>query len=330
MTAYRLFGTETSSYSMKVRAFLRYKKADYDWVLRSQETEEEFQRHASLPSIPLLIDPKGKASQDSTNILANLEKGHNEPSARPDDTGAAAIALLLEDYADEWLNKAMFYMRWMQSPDNSAAARRVLEQMLGGKRPAKPREARAMIAEKMVERLSMVGATEANGEFLVASFRRFAELFNAHLEKHLYIFGGRPCVADFAIAAQVQQMLNDPTAGEWLRDRAPFLTAWCEFMEDPRAGAPFLSLEDVSETLLPVLRDEVAITFIPWAEANSKAMTKRKKDVSVTLDGHTYEQGIQRYAVKSWRDVKKTVGSEAKSSKVLKKLLKDAKLNKAF
>ena len=129
-------------------------------------------------------------------MLATLEKAHKEPSAKPDDSGAAAVALLLEDYADEWLNKAMFYMRWMQKPDQSAAARRVLEQMLGGKRPAKPREARAMIAERMTERVSMVGATEENGELLVASFRRFAELFNAHLEKHLYIFGGRPSAAD--------------------------------------------------------------------------------------------------------------------------------------
>ena len=330
MSAYRLFGTETSPYSMKVRSFLRYKNADYDWVLRSQETEEEFSKHASAPSVPLLISPKGKASQDSTNMLASLEKVHKEPSARPDDSGAAMIALLLEDYADEWLNKAMFYMRWMQMPDRSAAARRVLEQMLGGKRPAKPREARAMIAEKMVEKLPSVGATEENGALLIASFHRFAELFNAHLEKHLYIFGGRPSAADFAIAAQLQQMLNDPTAGEWLRDRAPFVTAWCEFMEDPRAGAPFLSLEDVSETLLPILKEEVAVTFIPWAEANSEAMRKRKKDVSLKLDGKAFAQGLQRYSVKSWRDVKKAVGAEAKSNKVLKKLLKDAKLSKVF
>lgn len=330
MSNYRLFGTETSSYSMKVRAFLRYKKADYDWVLRSQETEEEFQKHASVPSVPLLITPKGKASQDSTNMLATLEKAHKEPSAKPDDSGAAAVALLLEDYADEWLNKAMFYMRWMQKPDQSAAARRVLEQMLGGKRPAKPREARAMIAERMTERVSMVGATEENGELLVASFRRFAELFNAHLEKHLYIFGGRPSAADFAIAAQLQQILADPTPGEWLRDRAPFVTAWCEFMEDPRAGAPFLSLEEVSDTLLPILKDEVAVTFVPWAEANSAAMSKRKKEVSAKIDGNAYEQGVQRYAVKSWRDVKKVVGAEMKSNKVLKKLLKDAKLAKIF
>ena len=78
------------------------------------------------------------------------------------------------------------------------------------------------------------------------------------------------------------------------------------------------------------MKDEVAVTFVPWAEANSAAMSKRKKEVSVKIDGNAYEQGVQRYAVKSWRDVKKVVGAEMKSNKVLKKLLKDAKLAKIF
>ena len=85
MTAYRLFGAETSPYSLKVRSFLRYKGADFDWVQRSAATEEEFKRHASLPTVPLLISPGGKTSQDSTNMLATLEKEYTAPSAKPDD-----------------------------------------------------------------------------------------------------------------------------------------------------------------------------------------------------------------------------------------------------
>ena len=42
MTAYRLFGAETSPYSIKVRSFLRYKGVDFEWIGRSKATEEEF------------------------------------------------------------------------------------------------------------------------------------------------------------------------------------------------------------------------------------------------------------------------------------------------
>ena len=55
MTSYRLFGAETSPYSLKVRSFLRYKNADFDWVLRSAATDDEFNKHAILPTVPLLF-----------------------------------------------------------------------------------------------------------------------------------------------------------------------------------------------------------------------------------------------------------------------------------
>lgn len=305
MTAYRLFGAETSPYSLKVRSFLRYKGAEFDWVLRSRATEEEFNRHATLPTVPLLINPNGKASQDSTNMLATLEKSHSEPSANPDDPACRAIALILEDYADEWLNKAMFLNRWSQSPDREGAATRVLEQLFAGKMPARRRDAKASVIKRMTERLAIVGATEDNTPVLSTSFERFATLLNAHLEKHLFIFGGRPSAADFALAGQLQQMMLDPTKGAWLNENAPFIVAWCEFMEAPTPGAPFATLEELSETLLPLFRDEISRTYLPWAAANSEAITRRKKDISLELSDGPYSQQVQRYAAKSFRAVKK-------------------------
>ena len=82
MTAYRLFGAETSPYSLKVRAFLRYKKVDFEWITRSAETEEEFTSLAKLPTVPLLVSVEGEASQDSTSMLAKFEQTH--PQARGD------------------------------------------------------------------------------------------------------------------------------------------------------------------------------------------------------------------------------------------------------
>ena len=307
MTAYRLFGAETSPYSLKVRAFLKYKGAEFDWVLRSAATEEEFSRHAKLPSVPLLISPDGKASQDSTNMLATLDKQHSTPSANPEHPACRALSLLLEDYADEWLNKAMFYHRWHQSPDKDAAATRILEQLLSGKAPARKREAKSSIIERMKARLDIVGATPENGPVITASFQRFARLFNTHLEKHLFIFGGHPSAADFALAGQLQQMLLDPTMNTYLNENMPFIVAWCEFMEGPAPGGPFASLEDVSETLLPLVKDEIAITFLPWAAANSDAITRRKKTVSLDLADGAYTQTTQRYAAKSFRTVKKSM-----------------------
>lgn len=307
MSGYRLFGAETSPYSIKVRSFLRYKNARFEWVPRSRDTEADFKNLASVPTVPLLLSPDGTTNQDSTDIIATLEADHPEPSAVPEDPACAAIALVLEDYADEWLNKCMFHQRWSRSPDKEVAAHRVLHQLYNGKTPPKKDEASKTIVERMEERLPNVGAGTANAAVLNASFQRFAELLDAHLAKNLYLFGGRPSAADFALAGQLHQMLADPTSAEYLMDRAPFVSAWSMFMDAPKAGAPFAPLSELSETLLPIFRDELARGYLPWAAENSEATSKRRKKVSIQLDDGTFEQPTQKYAGKSFKAVKKAI-----------------------
>lgn len=329
MANYRLFGAETSPYSEKVRAALRYKGVEFDWVSRSVRTEADFQALAQVPTVPLLISPEAVASQDSTAMLASLELAHPEPSTVPDDPACAALSLILEDYGDEWLNKAMFNERWGQSPDQEAAAQRLLEQLFAGHPPASRAEEVAKIVDRMAGRLPLVGAGGSNGEILRASFQTFSELLDAHLKNTLYIFGGRPSAADFSLGSQYRQMLSDPTPGEWLRDRTPFVTEWCEMMEWPKANDSFKPLGELRATLLPLFREDVAKTYIAWAVANSENATKRRKKLSVKINGKTFEQDTQKYAAKAFKSVKKAI-EKMKSPEGLDAFLKDAGMAKAL
>lgn len=303
MTAYRLYGAETSPYSLKVRSFLRYKGVDFEWVGRSKATEEEFQAHAKIPTVPLLLSPNRPANQDSTSIITTLEADHAEPSAVPDDEACATLALLLEDYADEWLNKLMFFNRWGHKPDRELAADRTMEQLLGDELPRAKKKTRDQIIKRMRERLPLVGIEKRNEKVLKPSFERFFILLNTHLEKSLFLFGGRPSAADFALAGQVAQLLMDPTPGEWLRARAPFVVAWSEFMDAPKAGGPFKPLAEIEETLAPIFAEEIAVTYMPWARANMDAAGKNDARVSLTLDGMVYEQTVQHYAARAYKSV---------------------------
>jgi len=323
MTDYRLFGAETSPYSLKVRAFLRYKRIAFDWVSRSRANEADFQLNAQqVATVPLLISPSRPVSQDSTAMLAAVEADHPEPSAVPDDAACMLLALILEDYGDEWLNKCMFQQRWGQLPDREAAALRVLTQLYDGKLPRARKAPQKQIAERMAARLPLVGAEMENWETLESSWRRFAGHLNDHLKDHLFLFGGRPSVADFAIAAQFQQMLLDPTPAAWLQDRAPFLVAWCEHMEDPHAGGPFEDLAALGKTLTPLFAEELSLTYLPWASANAASASRNKKRFSVTLGDGIFEQSTQRYAARSFGAVRTAVAT-AKDDEALQAFLKE-------
>ncbi|MEM5515529.1 glutathione S-transferase family protein [Henriciella sp. AS95] len=307
MTAYRLFGAETSPYSAKVRSFLKYKGVDFEWIGRSSATEEEFQSFAKVPTVPLLVSPNRAPNQDSTDILSLVENDISDPSCVPDDPACAVLALILEDYADEWLNKAMFLYRWGAKPDREEAADRTMDQLFSGKLPRAKKKTRDQIVKRMRERLPLVGVEKKNEKSLKTSAERFITLLNAHLENNLFIFGGRPSVADFALAGQLSQMLLDPTPGEYLRKSAPFVTAWCEFMDAPKAGAPFKTLEELEPTLLPLFADEVAQTYLPWADANLDANQSKNDRMSVKIEKKAFEQVTQRYAATSFKSVQKAV-----------------------
>ena len=323
MAGYRLFGADTSPYSFKVRAALRYKGLDFDWVGRCSANEAEFRELARTPTVPLLISPEGKVNQDSTQILSILDKAHPEPAIQPEDSTLALLSLILEDYADEWLNKAMFQQRWGQMPDRDAASIRVLVQLNGGKRPRAYKTPAKQIAERMLARLPLVGAEAQNAGALEASYRRFALRLNDHLKEHLFLLGGRPSAADFALAAQFQQMLTDPTPAAWLNDRAPFVVAWCENMADPKAGGPFAELDALKPTLLALFAEDVARAYLPWANANAASAGRQAKRFSVTLEGGVFEQATQNYAGRSFQKLRDRVRS-AKEAEGLDAFLAEA------
>lgn len=301
---YRLFGSELSPYSVKVRSYLRYKKIPFDWVAKGYGSEDEFQSLARSSALPMLVSPKGGIAHDSSLILSGIEKRVRKPSACPTDKACEALSLLLEDYADEWLNKVMFHYRWSTAKAAKAAAKRQADHVFAGYEVENRAEIEKSIAKSMSGRLKLIGSTKKNGPLLEASFERFLSLLNAHLEHHLFLFGGHPSFADFALAGQLSQLLMEEASGELIREKAPFVTAWCEFMEDPRPGADFEPLGAVQDTLLPLIRDEVAITYVAWASANAESIAKKRKTATFKINELEFKQGTQAHTAASFENVK--------------------------
>lgn len=300
---YRLYGADLSPYSIKVRQILRFKAIDHEWLPRSQARQAEFARFAKLPLIPVLVGADDYSLQDSTPIAETLERRYPEPSITPDDPALAFLSAMLEDYADEWLNKAMFHYRWTYPADQESAARRIVDTMLDGASVPDRSAVEASVRERMTQRLHFVGSSAETLPVIEASYERVLRLLETHLAGRAYIFGARPALADFSLSGQLGQLASDPTPGALLAARAPNISAWLKRMNDAAVEGPFETLEALTPTLAPLLREEVAGAYLPWMAANASAAAAGA-DVVVDLPGGRFTQKPQKYAARAFTEVR--------------------------
>ena len=52
---YRIFGAEMSPYSVKVRAYARYKNLPHRWLNRGGDNAAEYAKYAKIPIVPLVV-----------------------------------------------------------------------------------------------------------------------------------------------------------------------------------------------------------------------------------------------------------------------------------
>jgi glutathione S-transferase len=303
--AYRLFGAETSAYSTKLRSYLRYKGVEHDWRPRNQESEEEFSKLARFPTLPVLVTAGGFAVHDTTPLIEALEADQPEPSATPADPVIGFLACVLEEYGDTWLSKAVFHYRWTRKKDQRAAAQRAMEEYYTKEMPEDRKSLEDAAIVRMLGELKAVGLEGEFGAVVEKSFKRFVKLLDDHLRRHLFLFGGQPSIADFAIAGQLIQLMKDPTPAKIIEKDGEFVAKWCAFMAEPKASGPYESLENLIDTLSPIFASELAAGFLPWAAENLESSLASRERFEVTLGKDVSSLAPLRSAARSFRELRR-------------------------
>jgi glutathione S-transferase len=296
---YRIIGAEMSPYSVKVRSYFRYKAIPHQWLLRNAASQAEYEKHARMPIIPLLVTPEGTGIQDSTPIIDQMERLYPEPSIHPDDGVANFISALIEEFGDEWGNKWMFHYRWAREVDQISSAGRIARM----RAPDASEQEHAAFANKvrarMVDRVWFVGSNSLTAPQIEAGFIQMLGLLDAHLANRPYLFGARPAFGDFGLWGQIYQMWTDPTAGAIIGGGAPHVLDWVHRMLWPKAEGNFEAWPALASTLMPILTEHVGQQFMPWTCANEKALAKKQEEFSVTLGDKTWTQKPQKYHARS-------------------------------
>ena len=304
-TPLTLNGAPGSPYTRKMLSLLRYRRIPYKLLQYGMGSPPDMPK-AKVQLLPTFYLPNEKGEiepvVDSTPIIRRLERDFQGRSVLPPHPVTAFIDYLLEDYADEWLTKAMFHYRWHYAADADKAGEILPrwsrttasdEEMAGFKK---------FIMDRQISRLYVVGSNNTTAPVIEASYERFLDLFNAHLKVHPYLMGNRPGASDFGMFGQLTALTHfDPTPMALTLKKAPRIYAWVEVSEDLSGLEPretdWIDPANVPPTLIAMLK-EFGRVYVPALLANEKAIATGASTFETEIDGKPWKQQTFPYQAK--------------------------------
>lgn len=254
MSTYILYGSQASLFTGKVRGYLRWKGVPFEEISVTPEIMKSIiMECVGWPVIPVIKTPDGRIVQDTADIIAEVETANPEPRVMPEGSLQGFVSLLLELFADQWLNLPAMHYRWNYNEEwiysefgrSSAPDASPEEQYRFGKE-------RGQYFRNFVP---LMGISEETIPGIEASYEAFLADFTAHLEQHPFVLGQRPSLADFALLGPLYAHLyRDPASGEIMKRLSPKVADWTErTISGERGDGPLLSDDIIPETLLPIM-----------------------------------------------------------------------------
>lgn len=307
-----LMGAPSSPYTRKMLAVMRYRNIPYRFERQSRvisgagnaHSRERAQPKVSLLPTYYFKDERGDevAVTDSSPLIRCFEKEYEGRSIIPSDPALAFIDMLLEDFGDEWLTKAMFHYRWHYDADIKKAGDILPRAGMISMPEEQAQQIGEFVRERQISRLSYVGSNEITKTTIEESFKRFTALLDKHLTDNPFLMGERPGSSDFAIYGQLTCLaLFDPTPQAYLLEHHPRVYAWVEVVEDLSgylaSDDDWLDGGNIPQTLIDIL-GEVGRVYAPYLIGNARAVMDGDERMEMELDGRPWEQNPFTYQVK--------------------------------
>jgi glutathione S-transferase len=309
-----LAGQYGSPYTIKMRAVLRYRRIPFRWVLRNSRWDDL--PDPPVPIIPVIVFPDtgpdgagqdgyGEVMVDSSPQIMRLETEYTGRSVVPTDPALAFVDALIEDFADEWLTKAMYHYRWAFEPDIDKAGKLLPLSDDLQMTSAEAQRRYDFITSRQIRRRALVGSTDANQPIIEESYERVLDILEGVFAERDFVLGDRPGRADFGLFGQLVQLVRwDPTSTAVAVDRAPKVVHWVERVDDlgwlpvPDSTAPttdgWLAIEDLGPIVAKLL-SEIGRTYAPFMLANAAALEAGTAEVGCEIGGREYRQGAFKY-----------------------------------
>ena len=301
----KLKGVPGSPYTRKMLAYLRFRHIPYELLIGDQ-TAALGLPDAKVSLLPTFYLPNSEgeleAVVDSTPLIRRFEAEFSGRAAIPEHPVLGFLNYLIEDYADEWLTKAMFHYRWYYEADIDMAGT-VLPHWSNIQAPATElKKLKSWVSERQISRLYVVGSNDTTAPVIEASYKRFLTIMDNIIEKQKFILGDRPSSADFGVYAQLTQLAKfDPTPAAICLDLAPRVHAWTDLVDDlsgqPATDDGWINVEQITN-VLGDLFSEIGRTYAPALLANAQALQAGQEQMETTIDGQAWQQPTFPYQAK--------------------------------
>ncbi|BFM17580.1 glutathione S-transferase family protein [Maricurvus nonylphenolicus] len=275
---YTVYKSDLSYFSGKLEAYLRYKQIPHQPQDMDIKSANNIVENTGFKKVPAVKTADNKWLFDTTPMLQWFDQRYPQGSIYPEDQALRFIALLLEDYGDEWLWRPAMWWRWMPRASRWAVGWRIgaetIHPLLGrplgwyfGKRQLK-------------EWLWDDGVTKENvADVRDMLFREF-EFLEPLFEQQPFILGSHPSAADFGyFASMFRHFGNDPESAEVVRRHGPNTYEWLARLWNAKAsklGEQQTWAWPEADYWKPIL-ERIAQDYLPYLHENALAFTNNQK-----------------------------------------------------
>ncbi len=294
----KVWGVSVSYYTGKLESYLRYKGIPYE-MEHPFADQKRIRGLAGAVQVPIVERDDGRWMSDSTPIIQHMETEFPERPVIPSDPVVRFIALLIEDYADEWLWRSAMHYRWSYEHDRELLSRILADEVTTHLRV--PRFVRRyMVRNRQLTRWVLKdGVSNETKEHVEAGFFNAMRAMLPMLQNRPYLLGETPSIADIGMMGpMLRHFGQDPTPAAIMRNEWPAIAEWVARVWNAHATAGPTSLIDtISDDAAPMLK-EIAETHIVQLKENALAFGNAQASFEMTVQACHYKQlPVSRYRV---------------------------------
>jgi glutathione S-transferase len=294
--ALKVIGGQESYFTGKLEAYLRAKGIAYQNIPFTMAALEKAASHTGFFQIPQVECPDGNWLVDTSLIIDYLEQQHPEPRTTPTDPAANFIALLLEDYADEWLWRPAMHYRWSFDCGAELVSSWLSEHSAETNVSLAHKKATWRVRQKSTF-VDGDGVTDENRAAVESSYHHALTTLETIFANRDFILGDRPTQADFGFMGPMfRHFFCDPDPARLMRDTAPGVHEWVARMWNmkPQRFTSAAQIEAIPGDLSDLLEPAVSV-YLPYLLANQRAVMAGQDQLSYEALGAGWIEPAKPY-----------------------------------